>query len=57
MLLKPDFEASAWLVAVTVTVDGVGTAGGAVYSPAAEIVPTIALPPATLLTLQVTAEL
>jgi hypothetical protein len=44
-------------VAVTVTVAGVGTAAGAVYAPLLEIIPTVALPPLTPLTLQVTAVL
>jgi hypothetical protein len=42
------------LAACTVTLAGLGTAAGAVYKPALEIVPTVAFPPATLLTLQVT---
>ena len=37
-----------------VTVAGEGTVIGAVYIPDAEIMPTIALPPATPLTLQFT---
>lgn len=37
-----------------VTVAGEGTVIGAVYAPAAEIIPTMALPPATPLTLQFT---
>jgi hypothetical protein len=46
---------SAAETAVTVTVGGEGTVIGAVYTPAVEIMPTVAFPPATLLTLQVTA--
>jgi hypothetical protein len=46
---------SATLTAVTVTTLGLGTVAGAVYKPVAEIVPTVALPPATLFTAQVTA--
>src|SRR5574337_59405 len=48
-------DGSSVLVAVTVTVEGDGTAAGAVYSPAAEIVPRVALPPTMSFTLQVTA--
>jgi hypothetical protein len=47
-------EGTATEVAVTVTVAGDGTLVGAVYSPDVEIVPTVALPPATPLTAQVT---
>lgn len=46
---------SAWLVARTSTVAGDGRSAGAVYSPAAEIVPRVALPPATPFTVQETA--
>jgi hypothetical protein len=57
-LALPDFELSAVLVAVTVTVAGDGVAAGAVYkavaAPVATIVPTVALPPAIPLTPQVT---
>jgi hypothetical protein len=49
--------ASAADTAVTLTVAGEGTVIGAVYRPAPEIVPTVALPPATPLTCQVTAAL
>jgi hypothetical protein len=45
---------SAAEVAVTVTVAGDGTVIGAVYTPDVEIMPTVALPPATPLTLQFT---
>jgi hypothetical protein len=51
----PDFVASAWLVAVTCTVAGEDRAAGAVYTPADVIVPSVAFPPGTPLTLQVTA--
>jgi hypothetical protein len=51
----PDFLASAWLVAVICTVAGDGRSGGAVYTPAAVIVPRVELPPATPFTLQLTA--
>src|SRR5438876_896764 len=54
---EADFVASAWDTAVTVTVPGLGTTAGAVYSPELEIVPTVALPPVTPLTCQVTAVL
>jgi hypothetical protein len=53
-----DFVVSATLVAVTVTLGGVGTFAGAVYvalaTPFATIVPTVEFPPATPFTLQVT---
>jgi hypothetical protein len=48
------FVLSAILVAVIDTVEGEGTPAGAVYKPSCEIVPNVAFPPATLLTLQVT---
>ena len=44
----------ATLVALTVTFAGFGGTTGAVYRPAADIVPTAALPPANPLTLHVT---
>lgn len=47
---------SAEETASTVTVAGDGTAVGAVYTPPAEIVPTVALPPAMPLTCHVTVE-
>jgi hypothetical protein len=53
----PDLVVSAMEVAVTATVAGVGTAAGAVYTPLLEIIPTVALPPVTPLTLQVTVVL
>jgi hypothetical protein len=46
---------SAALVAVTVVLTPVGTAEGAVYKPLVETVPTVALPPTSPLTLQLTA--
>lgn len=46
---------SATLVAVTLTVAGKGKSAGAVYAPAAEMVPAAALPPTTPFTLQTTA--
>jgi hypothetical protein len=52
---EPDFVVSAWLVAVTCTVAGDGRSIGAVYTPAVVIVPSAVLPPATPLTLQLTA--
>jgi hypothetical protein len=52
-----DFVLSAWLVAVIVTVAGLGTALGAVYIPPGEIVPNVLLPPATSFTDQFTAVL
>src|SRR6266480_2777062 len=54
---EPDFVGSAWDTAVTVTVAGFGTTAGAVYRPELDIVPTVALPPVTPLTCQVTAVL
>lgn len=39
---EPDLDGSAALIAVTVTVDGDGTAEGAVYSPALLTVPQVA---------------
>ncbi len=46
---------SAWAMAATGTVAGLGTAAGAVYSPEVEMVPCVESPPVTLLTCQVTA--
>src|SRR5439155_1208218 len=43
--------------ALTVTGFGLGTVLGAVYRPVAEMVPTVALPPGTSFTAQVTAVL
>jgi len=54
-LAVPDFVESAWLVAVICTVAGDGRSGGAVYTPVDVIVPRVAFPPATPLTLQFTA--
>src|SRR6266404_1358161 len=56
-LALADFVLSAWLVAATVTVVGLGTTLGAVYKPVAEIVPRVLLPPATPFTDQFTAVL
>lgn len=50
----PDMNGSEDSAALTVTVLGVGGKVGAVYTPAAEIVPTAAEPPMTPLTDQVT---
>ena len=47
--------ASALATAVTITVAGVGMVSGALYRPAFEIVPTLALPPITPFTSQTTA--
>ena len=52
-LALPDFEESAALTAVTVTVPPGGVAG-AVYKPVEEINPETALPPATPFTCHVT---
>lgn len=49
-------EVSDWLVAVTVTVLGLGAVAGAVYDPVADTVPVLVLPPANPFTDQVTAE-
>src|SRR6266478_2696169 len=54
---EADFVGSAWDTAATVTMAGFGTTAGAVYRPALDIVPTVALPPVTPLTCQVTAVL
>src|SRR2546423_886466 len=54
---EADFVGSACDTAVTVTVAGFGTTAGAVYRPELDIVPTVALPPVTPLTCQVTAVL
>ncbi len=60
-LALADFDGSATLVAVTFTFGGAGASAGAVYvaesEPVAAIVPTVEFPPATLLTLQLTATL
>jgi hypothetical protein len=48
---------SAWEIAVTVTVAGVGTVLGAVYKPAEEMNPTVWLPKAMPFTVQFTAVL
>lgn len=56
-----DFDGSATLVAVTETLGGTGGNAGAVYiaesRPVAAIMPTVEFPPATPLTLQLTARL
>src|SRR6266513_2927619 len=54
---EADFVGSAWDTAATVTMAGFGTTAGAVYRPELDIVPTVALPPVTPLTCQVTAVL
>jgi len=54
-LAEPLADSAAWLVAVTVTLDGEGKDCGAVYSPDEEIVPALEFPPTTPLTLQFTA--
>ena len=51
---EADFEVSATLVAVTLTEDEFSALAGAVYSPCVVTVPTVALPPVTLFTDQVT---
>jgi hypothetical protein len=56
-IAEPIFVESTTDTAVMVTVAGVGTVIGAVYTPDAEIIPTVALPPAVPLTLQFTAVL
>jgi hypothetical protein len=50
-------ELSAALVACTDTATGVGRFAGAVYTPLASIVPTVAFPPEIPFTLQLTAVL
>jgi hypothetical protein len=52
---EPDFVESAWLVAVICTVAGDGRSTRAVYTPPELIVPSVAFPPGTPLTLQLTA--
>jgi hypothetical protein len=52
-----DADVSACETAVTLTVAGLGTVAGAVYSPPEETVPTEELPPAVPFTCQVTAVL
>jgi hypothetical protein len=54
---EADLVVSACDTALTVTVAGLGTLAGAVYRPAELMVPTVASPPATSLTLQLTAVL
>ena len=49
-----DLVGSATLVAVTVTIDGVGTDTGAMYCPVVPMVPTVELPPGVPFTLQFT---
>jgi hypothetical protein len=49
-----DFVGSVTLIAVTCTIAGEGKSAGAVYTPAFEIVPTVAFPPAAPLTLHTT---
>src|ERR1022692_4186769 len=56
-LAEPDFVVSAWATAVTVALGGEGKIEGAVYTPAALIVPEAGVPPVTPLTCQVTAVL
>jgi hypothetical protein len=51
---EADLVESAAETAVTVTIAGVGTVIGPVYTPEVEIMPSVALPPATPLTLQFT---
>jgi hypothetical protein len=51
---EPDADGEIVLVAVTVTVGGVGTEAGARYAPEAEIVPMVGFPPTNPLTDQVT---
>jgi hypothetical protein len=46
-MAEPDLEVSAWDVPVTLTWAGAGTVEGAVYTPAAVMVP-FAAPPTTL---------
>lgn len=53
--LLADLVESAWLVAVTCAVVGIGRSVGAVYIPVEVIVPSVAFPPGTPFTLQLTA--
>ncbi len=50
-----NFVASACNATVTVTIAGLGTCAGAVYTPEALIVPVVAEPPTALFTSQLTA--
>jgi hypothetical protein len=50
----PDTPGAFAIVAVTVTIPPAGIVKGAVYNPAAVIMPVLRLPPATPLTLQFT---
>lgn len=52
---EPETAGDETVVAAIVIVLGFGIAAGGVYTPVAEIVPTVLLPPATEFTLQVTA--
>jgi len=60
-LALADFDGSATLVAVTLILGGAGASAGAVYvaesEPVAVMVSRVEFPPATLLTLQLTATL
>ncbi|MGO8816993.1 MAG: hypothetical protein ACLQVG_20320 [Terriglobia bacterium] len=53
--MEADLVVSAWLVAIMVTLAGLGIIAGAVYMPALEIVPAVELPPVTPATDHVTA--
>jgi hypothetical protein len=53
-MAEPEADGLAAETAVTVTVAGLGTELGAVYSPVALMLPTFALPPVTPFTCQVT---
>jgi hypothetical protein len=52
---NPETDGDCTLTAVTFTVLFTGITDGGVYTPAAVIVPTVLLPPATPFTCQVTA--
>jgi len=54
-LAEAVFVASACDLAITVAVGGLGTVLGAVYSPAASIIPKVVFPPVIPFTCQVTA--
>ena len=54
---EDDFVGSAWEIAVTVTLAGLGTEGGPRYKPVVAIVPTEELPPVMAFTCHVTAVL
>jgi hypothetical protein len=53
--VEADLVVSAWLVAMMLTLAGLGIMAGAVYMPALDIVPSVELPPVTPPTVHMTA--